>query len=153
MGLAVVVILVSLGMFFLLFFTMKDQTDFVTRFNNEQIAQNTVDALLKTNVLGCSTSGMTMSDIIEDVVVRKQDPCFKTSNETLYEVTGIVLEKTLAERGWDYEFIINDVNGIIYENKTCNHQNINVQTDRPGVQTLRYFPSMVEVNVTLWICV
>jgi len=147
MGLAIVVVLISLGMFFLLFFSLGKPADFGDRYNREQLSQNVVDSMLKTQVEGCTS---TIRDLIEDIVVLNRDVCGPTSKDKLDLAAQKILNATLTDRGYVFEFTITSSQQEIYHYGNCNHTM--EDTDAPGKQNLTFFPSG-SANVNLWMCV
>ncbi len=151
MGLAMIVVLVSLGMFLMLFFTLNDKKgDFVGRFDSEQLGQNTIDALLKTNIADPACAASDVADIIEDVVVLQRNPCSRPSDEILKEIVETILAETLTNDDIPYAFTITADNTLILKSGACDVSQY--QIDRPGEQTLTLFPSLTKVRIELSIC-
>ena len=147
MGLAVIVVLIALGMFLLLFFSTSERADFGQRYNREQLSQNVVDSMLKTQVEGCKN---TVRDLIEDIVVHNRDICGASSQEHLENASRAILDATLTQRGYLFEFVITGQSSTIYRYGNCDHNQ--EDTDAPGKQNLTFFPSG-SANVNLWMCV
>jgi len=151
MGLAVVVVLISLGMFILLFFSLRSPTDFVNRYYYEELGQNTIEAVLISNVEPpTGTCQSTFSDLIQDVAVRHTDSCGAPSAELLQAGLDKVLTATLEQKGLRYKFTIVDAdNTKYYERGACDITK--EQHDTPGMESLPFFPVTI-VNVTLYVC-
>lgn len=151
MGLAVIVLLVSLGMLFLLYFSFDDDTDVTERYNREQQSQNIINALLDTSVQDCR---LDYADLIEDAVVWEQHPC-GNSTQKLKEVADTILAETLTRRATQYDFSIVKQHGtsepeVIYRNSTCTFRQ--TERDTAGVRTLTFYPAPQKAVVTLSIC-
>lgn len=149
MGLAVIVVLISLGMFFMLFFSLKGNTDFPARYDREQTTQNFVDAFIKTNVENC---GATIDDIILDMINR-QNPCrsARTPEEILGNASKYMLEHTFAD-AVPYEFSIT-VSGeadprVFFS--TC--PATATLRDKPGIQDIPLLPTTRVATVQLVWC-
>jgi hypothetical protein len=151
MGLAVIVVLISMGMLFMLFFSFDKETDVTERFGREQTAQNVVNALLDTSVEGCP---LDFNGLIEDAVVWQRNPC-GDSKEKIEEVANAILTPTLKDRSIPYEFTItqqsqNTISNVIDPISTCTP--LLRQRDKPGRRMLSFYPSPQKATVTLSLC-
>jgi len=150
MGLAVIVVLVSLGMIFLLYFSFDEDADVVERYGNEQLAQNVVNAMLDTNAAECD---LDVADLLEDVTVWKRNPC-GDSLQKIQEARNAVLEATLGRRNIAYNFTVLRHDGsvveVLDEKITCSF--LQNQRDTPGRRTLTFYPAPQKATVILSIC-
>jgi hypothetical protein len=150
MGLAVIVLLVSLGMIFLLYFSFDDDSDVVERYGNEQTAQNVVNAMLDTTAENCQ---LDIADLIEDSVVWQRNPC-GDSLMKVREARTRILDETLTRRDINYNFTILRQDGTsatyIDSVSTCNARQ--TQNDAPGRRTLTFYPAPQKAIVILYIC-
>src|SRR5689334_16661432 len=113
MGLAVIVILLALGMFFLTKFTLlseKSNTPQIAQ--QKQFASNFLNTYLNTNA-GCEDSSATFAKLIDDI----ETPEFSllscddgSLRDYLVTSTSTLLNQTLSvwgpEGGYKYEFIV-----------------------------------------------
>lgn len=151
MGLAVIVVLVSLGMFLLILFSFNDQGDAPLRYEHQQLAQNMVDALLKTTIEDCTAD---YAAVIEDEMLYQQDICSEDSLTVMATAASVVLGATLEERNMPYNFTIREQGAEAGANVlTMGECNTAVaDTFAPGRQLLRLYPSPATVEVILWLC-
>lgn len=151
MGLAFIVILVSLGMFLLILFSFNDQGDAPLRYEHQQLAQNMVDALLKTTLEGCTSD---YAAVIEDEMLYQQDICGEESLTVMRGAAATVLGATLEKRDMPYNFTIREQGANAGDNVlsmgTCD--TATSDTFAPGRQLLRLYPSPATVEVILWLC-
>jgi hypothetical protein len=147
MGLAVIVILISLGMVFLLLFSSDEKSQAPQQYEEQQTAQSVIDAMLQTNIEDCD---LNVAEIIEDAMIRNRNPC-GDSYQVLDNAAGIMLNDTLEKRGVYYNFTVQEEgNDIFYSKGNCDA----VRSDHfaPGVQTLSLYPTTKVAKVTLTLC-
>ncbi len=155
MGLAIIVVLISLGMFFMLFFSLREESDFSDRYNREQASQNFVDAFIKTNAN--ERCGATMQQLILDAAVMKRDPCGLDSKDILTDASLYMLNATFDSEGIPYDFSIT-VSGEdepLVEHKTCISRasgNQASENDKPGIQDIPLLPTSKTATLTLVLC-
>jgi len=108
MGLAIVVILVSLAMLFVIrFIVLQEPADFKKEFGQSQLASNMLNTLLKTTNPDCHD--LTFTEIFQDCARNPDSPsvqCHDLNNSCEYldyEVRGI-LNRTLDDRFILYDF-------------------------------------------------
>jgi hypothetical protein len=153
MGLAVIVVLVSVGMLLVVYFSFDSTESLSQRYENEQLSQNVIEAMLKTSIKDCS---LTVADTIEDIGIYNRNPC-GDSKERLKEAADTILNETLDARGRSYYFVVReaDANNLPTETVYYTGGNCDVSsasTDGAGHQPLRLYPSPKTVIVALWIC-
>src|SRR3989344_1214785 len=105
MGLAVIVVLISLGFFLIVQFMISSSAERATdEFTRETLAENTVRAMVLTTT---TCHEMDMTRLIQDCASVEEIDCHgSTSCEFVEDVADELLRKTLEARGKDYEFTI-----------------------------------------------
>lgn len=161
LGLAIVVIIISVGVLFLLTFTLNTEThDPASQFFNEQFAQNTLDAFLKTThpTIGCEQYDN--KEYYQLRYITQQGP-----TNCREETTQDELEETLNEiineyQRVEYKFEVRenicptatgDTNcNKLVEHGTCEPERTNL--GRPGRQTIPKYPLPGSLEIVLWLC-
>lgn len=165
MGLALIIVLVSLGLFLLLFFSIERRPDFADRYNREQLSQNVLDALLRTSADSEACPGLTVRDLLEDIAVSHRNPCasveYPDSVSLFGNITQAVFTRVFDERGLHYRWSVmvrdsasDDTPDPLYPGSihtTCELQED--QNDRPGQQILPLYPTMKRLELQLAICI
>jgi hypothetical protein len=154
MGLAVIIVLISLGMFFMLFFSLRPSTDFPARYDREQASQNFVDAFIKTNANErCAAS---MEDLLLDATTLHRDPCGPNSKEILTEASKYMLEQTFADQvPYDFSVVVSGEDTPLIHHSTCISRargNQAGQNDKPGIQDIPLLPTSRVATITLVLC-
>jgi hypothetical protein len=148
MGLAIIVLLVTMGIVLFVVFGNDKPLDAAERYEKEQLAQNTVDAMLSTHV-GTQDCSLDFTDLIEDVALRGRNPC-GNSLELMDDMATTILTKTLEERGEPYQFTVMEGDTMLYNKSTCDAST--TENNKPGMQPIPLYPTGRVVEVTLWIC-
>ncbi len=153
MGLAIIVVLISLGLLVVLLFSVREETDAPERYRDQQLAQNIVDALLATSVKDCPID---IADLIEDVVTTNRNPCNVPSEELLKSIVGTILSETLEKQDYHYAFLIReDVDGatpILEIKKSCEPGLPEQETEEPGNQPITVYPTVQTYMILLYLC-
>lgn len=161
MGLAVIIILVILAGSFFLFVPHRDPTLDARAYANEQLAQNAVDAFLKTDVIddssGSTCDGTTqvrMYDLVRDIALLNQGLCDDTGTSAK---SKIILEKEAEalfgnSTGYRFNFLIYKETSPTTPLLEITHCSPRAQFDRAGEQRLRLLPSDETAVVQLRIC-
>jgi len=113
-GLAVIVILISLAIIFALAFSLRQKPTIKETYLKAQLASNTLNALLKSDVECYDTAGnpYSMSDLIQDCIVywnqrQNQINCSGTpSQDFVQEKIDSLLSETLKEWKKSYNLTI-----------------------------------------------
>lgn len=182
MGLAIVVVIATIGIFFLLSFSIgnEDPQDSTDQFTDEQFTQNVIDALMKTSMEGCET--YTIADIIYYHVTGRGEPgsprpgtrcaeavdegqigSFSELEERMKFIEEDILEETMNDfRGTPYHFQLRspeceetDVYGQDCDTVSYSSQGCDPRvqrTSRPGKQSVRLYPRPDGIQVVLWTC-
>ncbi|MBN2420804.1 hypothetical protein JXB27_00835 [Candidatus Woesearchaeota archaeon] len=111
-GLAIIVILIAFGMFFIIRFSVSDQQESITKtVQVKELPKNFLNTLLYSEA-GCEGSSATFTRLIGDL----EDPlsssltCGGKSGEDLFfylnETLSDLLSQTLGEWGHNYELLI-----------------------------------------------
>lgn len=102
MGLAVIVVLVTVGLFLFVSFTLnKPKPTIDTTYQYDQLSASFVDAFLRTNVPGCP---LRLGELMRDCELNNQ-ACGGYASCTLVEqVSERILNDTLLKRGVAYIF-------------------------------------------------
>lgn len=159
LGLAIVVIIISVGVLFLLTFTLNTEThDPASQFFNEQFAQNTLDAFLKTThpVAGCEHYDN--KEYLNLYVTREGEA--RCNNQTVLTEILETLDYVINEyQRVDYKLEVReDICPIgeetacvrIIEHGTCDPERVNI--GRPGRQTIPNYPLPGSTEIVLWLC-
>lgn len=162
LGLAVIVIIISIMIFFALSFSLQEQDDVTGQFLEEQFAQNLIDATLKTSLDGCRG---TISDYLisqaTQVPLRpignpSQQPACATS-QGLEEIADAI--ETAISLYQNTEFylevrpetcdLFDDDCETLLERGQCDIQE---SVGRPGRQPLSLYPQTGTMEIILWVC-
>lgn len=160
LGLAIVVIIISVGVFFLLALTIgEEQSDPAGQFFNEQFAQNTLDAFLSATH---PEPGCERYDVKEYYyfLVTQTGSATCSNPETADELAGVLAQAIDDYQGMDYLFEVREnvcptalgdsnCNKIIEEG-LCTPATVDV--GRPGRQTASKYPLSGEIEFVLWLC-
>jgi hypothetical protein len=154
MGLAVIVILLAVGMFFVAKFSLlKERPSEVQSFQQSQIASTFVSTLLSTNA-GCASSTATFTKLIEDLVQPQYSllQCGSGELQPYFEDSvRQILSETLDVWGYAYQFAVifppgaTDAENIVIE-KDC-------QTTQQEETKTYYVPSdLGTIRVQMKLC-
>ncbi len=162
MGLAIIVILVSLMIFFAVLWGMQERDDVTGQFLEEQFAQNLIDATLKTSLEECR--GTVADYLISQGTENPLRPmgglpadvsC--ATDEGLQEIADALESVVVDYYGRPYyleirprtcELFAQDCDTLI-EQGTCD---ITEHVGRPGRQPLSLYPQSGTMEIILWVC-
>jgi hypothetical protein len=152
MGLAIIIVLVSLGMFFMIFFSLQKQSDFPARYDREQTAQNFVDAFIATQVtVDGHPCGATMADLIVDVQ-NHRDLCGQDSQALLSEQSKYILDQLFGESiPYNFSILVQGDPDVRIEH-TYQCPVTTVEHDRPGFQQIPLLPTTRTATITFTWC-
>ena len=105
MGLAIVVILITLAMIFVVRFVIfKKPAEFKKSFTQAELASNTINTFLKTKSKNCN--GLSMTELLQDCGQSQSIYCEngKVSCKYVNDTAAEVFSKTLDSWNVDYEF-------------------------------------------------
>ncbi|RJQ17581.1 hypothetical protein C4573_01225 [Candidatus Woesearchaeota archaeon] len=106
MGLAVIIILVAVGFFFIISFKLnKPQIDHVQTLRDNQFAQQYVTSLVKTN----TQCGFTITELMQDCAVFHNINCTVDSCTYLNRTLEVIANKTLLNWSYTYNLSINEL--------------------------------------------
>jgi hypothetical protein len=151
MGLAVIVILVSIGLFYMIAFTKEPQPEPVKEYTASELATNTIVAMLATDIDDCGT---TLEKVIVDKATYQNLPCLR-SDDPINKSISLMLENSLQKWGKDYKLTID------YPDTATNTVDIAVPTTplcgdmrerETGTQPIPLYPVPGTVMVSLSIC-
>ncbi len=146
MGLIVIIILVVIGFFIYIVLSLNsDNNEPKQEFENDQLAQNFVTSLVKTDT-ACEYS---VAELVKNCRLGKNISCSQP-NACIYLNSTVqqILEKTLNI--WGYAYLLEiQANDLIYTNKECS-ENSNKGTQ--GFELISLYPQAADVLVTLDIC-
>lgn len=121
MGLVVIVILVTLGMFFVVkFMITKQPSEIKTSYTKTQVAANILNSMLKTTSEDCY--GMTLTQLLQDCAVNKDTPSqVKCENEEYScdyaeNIIATIFTETLDKWGdqkYDFKAYMDSINDIV----------------------------------------
>ena len=134
MGLAIIVVLVSVIMLFAIKFSVfKEPSETKKDYTHGEIASNLLGAMLKTTVQNCK--GYSVTELLQDCGSKKSIDCedgFADSCDTVGNVIQTIFHETLEAWNKDYYFKAVsslDANPILTEGNNC-----------PGEKRLRVYP-------------
>ena len=105
-GIAIVVILISLGILFMLSFGIsKKGTSFKQEFTNKELVSNTLSTMLRVKALGCGD--LTIEDLLQDCFLTESVNCGsedepKMSCNYMNETMDEIFDRTLDKWGRSY---------------------------------------------------
>ncbi len=153
LGLALIVILISIAMLFVVRFVIMEQPEeHKKQYAETELASNFVSTLLKTTNPYCKDLDFTriFQDVAEGKASFLQCNAFDDTNESLHKYLTAMLDDTFGSRNIGYEFtaITNKVGAVpIYRRGNCS-----------GQRTSKQFPIPVDASgqtilyITLDIC-
>jgi hypothetical protein len=158
MGLAIVVVIISMGVFFLLSLSLNgNNSDPAGQFFNEQFAQNTLDVFLKSTHPECPR--YEVKDFYQFYILPQSSP----NDDCKADTTNTSLAANLTQaiqnyQGVDFRFQVreevdstcttSDCPAVI-DVGTCDTQGVG----RPGRQTIPKYPyGSGELEFVLWLC-
>ncbi len=146
MGLIVIVILLTLGFFFMV--VLKDVPETLKEpFENEQLNSNFIVSFLKTS---SACNKYTMEDLIQDCAVERRIECENMDScEYVNKTLGIILNNTLNLWQYDYNFTIENVQEDISFEQNCPSDATEKQM---GFQPISLYPYPGTVTVKLTLC-
>jgi hypothetical protein len=110
MGLAMIIILLSLGMLFVVKFVVTRETSTVGKdYTQNKVAANLMNAMLKssTDCLGTGVREPSMTELMQDCMTSNQIMCNKTtSRQKLEESLSLIFNSTLHQWRKNYQFNI-----------------------------------------------
>ena len=155
-GLAVIVILISLGMFFMLYFSLQKKTDFPARYDRQQASQNFVDSFLRVNAERCSA---TMEDLLLDAAVLHLDPCGDDSQEILRDTSFHLLNRTFDSLDgsvpYDFTIRVSGETDPLVAHQTCISRlssPTGEDADNAGLQDIPLLPTTKVATIALVLC-
>ena len=130
MGLAMIIILISLAMLFVVSILLKPSSDIKKTFTHKELASNTVNTLLPTTT-GCK-DGLSVSDLLIDCAEsgviccssNEQGDCIKNSCDYAEEVIGEILTNTLDVWKKEYELTIPRLDNMKFGTSSCSGEKI-----------------------------
>ncbi len=161
MGLAIVVVIISVGIFFMLSVSLRPPSDPVSQGIHQQFAQNVVDALLKTDLDGCPYT-------VQDAIVWKATDSYPSvpgnprcaTPAGLDDIMGNLTQAITMYSGMTYHIEIRypactSVDSsqctVIYEKDNgCNP--LTQQAGRPGIQPIPTWPKPGQAQLVVWLC-
>ncbi len=157
MGLAIIVLLISVGFIFYVAFTVTKTPSRVAEvYKYDQMGENMVNALLEITVPDCED--YSIEQLISDCAMQERIRCPASSCDELRDVIETIFEGTLNHWYVSYYFTIkkddNDIMtpinaGDYNEERSCDPEND--ETERPGWLPVSVFP-YGDVIVRLDIC-
>ena len=147
MGLIVIVILLTVGMFFIVSFqASKPRIEVKQNFEDDQLASNFILSYLRTNT---DCRKYTMEDMIQDCAVERNINCDDLSSCEYVNVTlQLFLNKTLVNWSKDYRFNISGMSVPIIFNNSCGQG----REKDSAFQPISLYPYSGLVTVKLDIC-
>jgi len=117
MGLAIIVILIIIGMFFLIKFLTIDTIDYKKQYTQAELVSNMITTFLRTT----SDCGFSMTELLQDCNQDKSIICNDESSCDYVSVTAQqIFMETLEKWNVDYEFkVFNDNDAIITLGEKC----------------------------------
>jgi len=118
MGLAIIVILIIIGMFFLIKFLTIDTIDYKKQYTQAQLASNMITTFLSTT---SDCDGFSMTELLQDCNQDKSIICDGESSCDYVSLTAQqIFMETLEKWNVDYEFkVFNDNEVLITLGKKC----------------------------------
>lgn len=107
MGLAIVVILISLSLIFVVrFVVLKKPTDFKKAFTQTELASNTLNTFLKTTSKDCS--GLSMTELLQDCAQGSSITCGGNMKSCIYvnQTAKEIFTNTLDSWNVEYYFSV-----------------------------------------------
>ena len=146
MGLIVIVILLTLGMFLIITFqASKPKPEIKKSFEDDQLASNFLLSFLKTGACGKNT----MENMIQDCAVERKITCGgMDSCKYINETAKIILNKTMDEWSKKYSF---DIEGTSEEIKFENSCNRTLEGDS-AFQPISLYPYPGTVVLNIYLC-
>lgn len=117
-GIAIVVVLVSLGMLYVVSFNLSSkQSKLKKTFTHTELASNTISAMLKTKAVQCGD--VTITELLQDCVRGSSINCNGTSScDYANKTIGFILNKTLIKYKKAYNLTVSQTN-ISFLVKNC----------------------------------
>lgn len=127
MGLAIIIILISLGMIFVVkFVVLNKPTEFKKSFTQTELASNIINSFLRSTSSDCY--GLSMTELLQDCAQSKTITCEDglTSCAYVKEVATIIFSKTLVLWNLDYEFktYVDEDSPIFKLGETCENDKV-----------------------------
>ncbi|MCH8004192.1 MAG: hypothetical protein IH934_06200 [Nanoarchaeota archaeon] len=118
MGLAIIVILIMIGMFFVISFLTVDTIDYKKQFTQAELASNMLNTFLRTT---SDCNGFSMTELLQDCNQDKSIICYgESSCDYVSSTAQQIFMETLEKWNVDYEFkVFNDENTLFTLGKTC----------------------------------
>jgi len=118
MGLAIIVILIIIGMFFLIKFLTIDTIDYKKQYTQAELASNMINTFLRTT---STCDGFSMTELLQNCNQDKSIICSGESSCDYVSATAQqIFKETLDKWNVDYEFkVFNDNDAIITLGKKC----------------------------------
>ena len=118
MGLAIIVILIIIGMFFLIKFLTMDTIDYKKEYTQVELASNMINTLLRTT---SDCNGFSMTELLQDCNQDKSIICEnKDSCDYVSLIAQQIFMETLEKWKVDYEFkVFNNEDTLFTLGKTC----------------------------------
>lgn len=162
MGLVVIVILITLGMFFVVrFMITKQPSEIKKSYTRTEIAANILNSLLKTNAKDCY--GMTTTQLLQDCAVNKDTPTNQVkceNDQNSLEYVQIIIETIFNEtliswgnQSFDLKIYIdtNNNNVMDEEERILQHTNQGCSGEKEAKQS--YIPTDVGImTINLEVC-
>ena len=146
MGLAIVVILITLIMLFVVrFVVLRQPAEYKKEFTQTELASNIINTLLKTNAPDCSD--LTFTELFQDCAEGQSVSCnsdVPNSCSYIEAKTNYILDNTLKKWNIGYEFNAFTSTENIFQLGSC-----------PGEKKSKRYPiptSMLTLYITLDIC-
>ena len=143
MGLIVIVVLVTLGMFFMVSFQSQEkQPDIKTNYQDDQLASNFLLTFLKTN---SDCRNYNMEDLIQDCATDQVITCRGLDSCQYINITSeYLLNETLETWGKRYRFEVDDI--VIENNCNSSHERDS------AFQPISLYPRPTNVILSIDIC-